>query len=110
MLIERAAVSLLLTAGPAVAIIPQLFGRNGPVNVDDLPYRNKLSVRSEADIPTALRRDPGPGGTCGGTFTCDTDVNKCCSAAGWCGDTVGMSTSFSQNFNCCVIFTGGMLS
>ncbi|KAL7274592.1 hypothetical protein RUND412_002491 [Rhizina undulata] len=54
------------------------MGRNGFIDIRDLPPVNELVKRVES-----------PDGTCGGTdaYTCGTTVNKCCSQYGWCGDT-----------------------
>lgn len=54
--------------------LPQLQTRNGFVDINDLmPLKDRL-----------VRRAPSPDGTCGGTnkYTCQTDVNKCCSQYG----------------------------
>lgn len=64
----------LLSVGRALAHpggVPRLMGRNGYVDLADLPNR-------------LVKRVVSPDGTCGGTkgYTCATNVNKCCSQYG----------------------------
>jgi len=73
------AAALPLALAHPHASIPKLMGRRGA-----------LDIRRLADRSALAQRDVTPDGTCGAAsvilYTCGTDVNKCCSQYGECGD------------------------
>ncbi|KAF8540008.1 hypothetical protein BDD12DRAFT_57180 [Trichophaea hybrida] len=93
-------ISTVIAAAAAAALsppqlgVPRLVGRWGvAIDVRDLADRNSLLLKRQS-----------PDGTCGGInqYICGSDVNKCCSQYGWCGDTTDhCGTKCQPSFGTC---------